>query len=220
MDWNVEARWGTNQLFADGKMIELARWPDQTATDIIMPTNAKADAVTASGNNFIITDAAFNEPAGRWVGAQVWVNLARLDLDGQGWTGTVVANSGNTITVNFGGPPRLGYQAWSVGEGTEYFLFNPTPAAVNATGGVDAMLGAGEWWKNGNTLYVKTRNGAAPSANGMGSNVIEAKKRHFAFWGSTTRSGYTIKDFRLFACAITTDKDATYNRGIGGQSGA
>jgi len=48
----------------------------------------------------------------------------------------------------------------------------------------------------------------------MSSNVIEAKKRHFAFWGSTTRSGYTIKDFRLFACAITTDKDATYNRGI------
>jgi hypothetical protein len=214
MDWNVDARWGTNQVFADGKMIEFARWPDQTSDDIIMPTNAKADAVTASGNLFTITDAAFNEPAGRWVGAQIWVNLARLDLDGQGWTGTVVANSGNTITVDFRSPPRLGYQPWCVGEGTEYFLFNPTPAAVNATGGVDALLGPGEWWKNGNTLYVKTRNGAAPSANGTGQNVIEAKRRHFAFWGSTTRSDYTIKGFRLFACAITTDKDAFYNRGI------
>ena len=215
MDWDVEAKWGTNQVFADGKMIELARWPDQTSNDIVMPTNAKADGVTASGNNFIITDAAFNEPAGRWVGAEVWVNLARLDLDGQGWTGgKVVATSGNTITVDFKGAPRLGYQAWSVGEGTEYFLFNPTPAGVNATGGVDALLGAGEWWKNGNTLYVKTRNGAAPSATGTGANVIEAKRRHFAFWASTTRAGYTIKDFRLFGCAITTDKDATYNRGI------
>jgi hypothetical protein len=215
MDWDVEAKWGTNQVFADGKMIELARWPDQTSSDIIMPNNAKADAVTASGNTFTITDAAFNEPAGRWVGAEVWVNLARLDLDGQGWTGgKVVATSGNTITVDFKGPPRLGYQAWSVGEGTEYFLFNPTPAGVNATGGVDALLSSGEWWKNGNTLYVKTRTGAAPSATGTGSNVIEAKRRHFAFWASTTRAGYTIKDFRLFGCAITTDKDATFNRGI------
>ena len=214
MDWNMEARWGTNQVFADGKMIELARWPDQTATDIIMPTNAKADGVTASGNLFTITDTDFNEPSERWVGAQIWVNLARLDLDGMGWTGTVVATQGNTITVDFRSPPRLGYQAWSVGEGTEYFLFNPTLDGVNATGGVDAVLSPGEWWKNGDTLYVKTRNEGAPSASGTGSNVIEAKRRYFAFWGSTTRSGYTIKDFQLFACAITTDKNATYNRGI------
>ena len=66
-----------------------------------MPTNAVADAITASGNNFIINDADFNEPAARWAGAKIWVNLAHNGFDGQGWTGTVVSTSGTTITVNF-----------------------------------------------------------------------------------------------------------------------
>ena len=215
MNWNVDPNWGANQVFADGKMIEFARWPDQTSPDIIMPTNAKADAAAAaSGNNFTITDADFNEPAARWVGAQIWVNLARNGHDGMGWTGTVVAISGNTITVNFRDAPRFGDQPWGLGPDTEYFLFDPTPAGVHATGGPDALLSNGEWWKDGSTLYVKTPDGAAPSATGTGRNVIEAKRRHFAFWASTTRAGYTIKGFNLFACAITTDKDAKTNRSI------
>lgn len=214
MDWNVDPTFGTNQLFQDGKMIEWARWPDQTSADIVLPSNAKAENVTASGNYFTITDNAFNEPAGRWDGAQIWVNLSMGGLDGMGWTGTVVSTSGNTITVDFREPPRLGNQAWRVGPGTEFFLFSPTSAGVAASGGVDALLSPGEWWKDGNTLYVKTRNGSAPSATGTGTNVIEAKRRHFAFWSSTNRSGYTIKNFHLFAAAITTDKDAKTNRTI------
>jgi len=87
-----------------------------------MPTNAKADNVAAAGgNNFTITDADFNEPAARWVGAQIWVNLARNGHDGMGWTGTVVAVSGNTITVDFRDAPRFGEQPWSLGPDTEYF---------------------------------------------------------------------------------------------------
>ena len=215
MNWDVDPNWGANQVFADGKMIEFARWPDQTSPDIIMPTNAKADAVAAAGgNNFTITDADFNEPAARWTGAQIWVNLARNGHDGMGWTGTVVAVSGNTITVDFRDAPRFGEQPWSLGPDTEYFLFDPTPTGVQATGGVDALLSKGEWWKNGSTLYVKTPDGTAPSATGTGKNVIEAKRRHFAFWASTTRAGYTIKGFNLFACSITTDKDARTNRSI------
>ncbi len=214
MDWDVDPTWGTNQLFQDGKMIEWARWPDQTSSDLVMPTNAKAEGVTASGNYFTITDHAFNEPAGRWDGAKIWVNLSMGGLDGQGWTGTVVSASGNTITVDFREPPRLGNQAWHVGPGTEFFLFDPAPAKVAATGGADALLGPGEWWKDGNTLYVKTTTGQAPHATGTGTNVIEAKRRHFAFWSSTNRAGYTIRNFTLFACAITTDKDARTNRTI------
>jgi hypothetical protein len=212
MDWNVDANWGTNQLFQDGTMIEWARWPDQTSSDIVMPSTAKAEGVTASGNYFTITDNEFNEPAGRWDGAKIWVNLSLGGLDGQGWTGKVVSTSGNTITVDFLEKPRFN-EAWQVGTGTEYFLFDPAPAKVTASGGVNSLLGPGEWWKDGNTLYVKTRNGSAPNASGTGTNVIEAKRRHFAFWCSTTRHSYTIKDFNLFACAVTTDKDAKTNKG-------
>ncbi len=214
MNWNVEAAWGTNQVFSDGKMMQLARWPKQLSEDIVMPTNAIAENVTASGNNFIIRDADFNEPASRWVGAKIWVNLSRNGFDGQGWTGTVTAVSSGAITVNFGEAPRLGNEPWGVGSNTEYFLFDPTPAGVNSTGGVNALLDNGEWWKNGNTLYVKTPDGAAPNILGTGKNTIEAKRRHFAFWASITKSGYTIKGFNLFGCAITTDNNATNNRMI------
>jgi chitodextrinase len=212
MSWDVDPIWGTNQVFQDGTMIELARWPDQTSSDIIMPTNASAENVVASGSNFMITDDQFNEPAGRWVGAKIWINLSRVGIDGQGSTGTVIAHSGNTITFSLVRGARFGNQPWSVGPESEYFLFDPTPAGVAASGGVDALLSPGEWWKDGNTLYVKTRNGGAPNATG--SNVIEAKKRHFAFWSSTTRAGYTIKDFNLFACSVTTDKEAKNNKGL------
>ena len=214
MNWDMDV-WGTNQVFADGKMIELARWPDQTSADIVLPTNAKADAVAASGNNFIITDADFNEPGARWVGAKIWVNLAHNGYDGQGWTGTVLSTSGNTITVNFNEPPRLGDQPWGLGATTEYFLFDPTATGVNATGGINALLSNGEWWKSGTILYVKTPNSAAPSSTISGTNLIEAKRRHFAFIPSVTnKSNYTIKGFNLFACSITTDLNAISNRSI------
>lgn len=212
MSWDVDAKWGSNQLFSDKKMIELARWPDQTSPDIIMPTNAKADRVTADGNYFTIIDLDFNEPSDRWVGSKIWVNLARNGKDGQGWTGIVKSTSGNEITVEFVESPRLGNEPWSFGENTEYFLFDPTPEGVNASGGVNALLSNGEWWKDGNTVYVKTRNGSRPSRTGTGTNTIEAKRRHFGFWASTTRAEYTIQGFNFFACSITTDKDALTNR--------
>ncbi|TAH03468.1 MAG: hypothetical protein EAZ15_02885 [Sphingobacteriales bacterium] len=214
MNWDVTPFWGTNQVFADGKMIDLVRWPAQTATDIVMPTNANANDVTANGNFFIIEDTDFNEPNGRWVGAQIWVNLSNLGYDGQGWTGVVTATNqaAHTITVDFGDPPRLGNQPWNVGENTEYFLFNPTLAGVNATGGINAVLKNGQWFKSGNTLYVKTPNGQAPSATQIGTNVIEAKRRHFAFYALNLRSGYTIKNFELFATSITTDFTPSNNR--------
>jgi chitodextrinase len=214
MNWNVDVTWGSNQLFSDGKMIELARWPDQTSSDIVVPTVAKPDNVTAAGDVVTFTDADFNEPDGRWAGAQIWVNLSNGENDGQGWTGTVTSTNLAAHTITFSFPaPRLGNVPWGLTAGTEYFLFNPAAAGVNATGGPDALLSNGEWWKSGTTLYVKTPNGEAPGSAGAATNVIESKKRHFAFYPSVPRAAYTIKGFNLFACAITTDNNASANRG-------
>ncbi len=215
MNWDMGG-WGTNQLFVDSKMIELARWPDQTSADIVMPTNAVAESVTASGNNFIIYDEQFDEPNSRWVGAKIWVNLARNGYDGQGWTGTVTSTNlaAKTITVAFV-EPRLSNDPWSVGVGTEYFLFDPTPTGVDATGGVNALLSNGEWWKNGSTLFVKTPDASEPNSTGSGTNVVEAKRRHFAFLPlGSNKSNYTIKGFNLFGCTINTDLGAITNRNI------
>lgn len=207
MSWNGEV---ANQLFADKKMMYATRWPKQTSADMINPTDAMAENVeTVSGNLFKITDNQFNEPAGRWVGSDIWVNLSHNGSDGQGWTGKVVEISGNTITVDFREVPRLGDQPWGLGTNTQYYLFNPTPAAVAATGGVNALLGKGEWYKNGTDIYVRTPNDAPPNETGTGINIVEARKRELAFHSSdpeVNRNSYTIKGFNLFACAITTDE--------------
>ncbi len=214
MNWELAEKWGSNQLFSDGKMIELARWPDQKSEDIIMPTNAKADSVSSNGHLLTIYDHQFNEPNARWVGARIWINLSRMGYDGQGWTGTVISHTKNIIVIDFKQNPILGNQPWGLGPEMEYFLFNPTQTGVQVSGGVDALLGAGEWWKDDDTVYVKLANGGAPSSSGAGKNLVEAKRRYFGFWSTGINSGYTINGFELFGCAITTDPNAITNRAV------
>ncbi len=208
MSWNAD---DGNQIFQDGKMLNLVRWPKQTSADVINPSDAKADAVTASGNNFIIYDLDFNEPTTRWVGADIWVNLSHNGADGQGWTGKVIATStsAHTITVNFREPPRLGDIPWGLGNKTQYYLFNPTASGISSSGGIVAILGKGEWYKAGTNLFVRTLNDEVPAATATAPNMIEAKRRSLSFHSSdpeNNRSNYTIKDFNFFACAIVTDE--------------
>ena len=214
MNWELSQNWGSNQVFCNGKMIELCRWPNQLSSDMVMPTNAVAESASASGTFLTITDNEFMEPDGRWVGAKIWINLSRNGYDGQGWTGIVTATSqaNHTITVNFGSNPRLGDEPWGIGKNTEYFLFDPTIDGINATGGVDAVLSNGEWWKNNSTLFVKTPMGLKPFDGITGSEKIESKKRHFAFWASSPKAAYKIKGFNLFSCSITTDNNPWVNR--------
>jgi len=217
MKWNTDSINGGNQLFVDKKMIYLTRWPDQTSTDIVKPTDAIAESVTATGTIVTITDNEFNEPDGRWVGAQAWINLSHNSTDGEGWTCKVTATSlaNHTVTVDFGTTPVLGDKPWGMGKNTEYHLFNPTANAVKATGGVEALLSAGEWWKNADTIYVRTPNSNAPGEIASTENVVEAKKRLFAFKSSDSqvnRSYTVIRNFTLFATSITTDNSYMVRR--------
>jgi uncharacterized protein YjdB len=228
MDWNVDPTFGTNQLFQDRTMIELLRWPKQTSSDIIKPTTAIAQDVAPKGADYFFTlidDQLTEITDNRWVGAKAWINLSRPGTDGQGYTSEVVSISGNTITFKYivediyrgEGVP------YSIGAGTEYFLYDPTPEGIAIAGGINNMLGAGEWWKHPDgTLYVKTRDGGQPQASGS-VNVIEAKKRHFGFWSATypVKSDYTIRGLKFFACSFTTVPDAALyssfqaNQGVG-----
>jgi len=209
MNWDVTMPEKANQLFCDKKMLQLVRWPNQTSTDLIHPTDAKVSAVSRSGNNITITCADFDEPDGRWVGAEIWVNLAVNGHDGHGWTGEIIATNraNKTITYNYRNTPETS-GPWTVEANTEFFIFNPTEAGVGASGGINSVLSPGEWWKNGSTVYVKLPNESKPAEIAEALNVVEAKKRLFAFVGShpiKNYSDYTIKNVDLFASTIVTD---------------
>ena len=177
MSWNYQFEnqrdntYNSNQVFHNGQMIELARWPNQVSSDVVMPTLAYADSVTFSKSNPNLTsndlttfhEASSTDNPNRWVGAKIWVNLARTDMDGHGQTGTVVSATNGSITVS-GIDTRGGNQPWGVGPDTEFYLFQPTVSALNATGGIAAGLDRGEWFLDtaNQQLYVRTPTGAAP----------------------------------------------------------
>jgi pectin methylesterase-like acyl-CoA thioesterase len=90
MPWNYHFEneskdYNSNQVFHNGRMMELVRWPNQTSSDLVQPTLAIADTVTFSksdpalASNDLATfhKADFTDNPARWVGAKIWVNLSR-----------------------------------------------------------------------------------------------------------------------------------------------
>ncbi len=219
----------SDQIFVDGKMLNLTRWPKLTSKDangyydlIYAPENAKATTVTegfASGSysfnkaNLFPSDA----DAAVWKDAQFWLNLSNnrgVGLDGQGWTGTVSNALAGAVIANGCGGHGINDAPWGLGINQEFYVFNPTYEKVFYYGGttliedgVKKLLAEGEWWKDETTLYVKLPGGGVPSATGTGTNVVEAKMRPYSFAPSSSNGlkNTTIKGFKLFATSITTD---------------
>ena len=229
MNWDVTEADQANQVFVDGEMLFNARWPNRTQNFVTAwEEGILDDADDAVGFSSIpgynkkidVYDEEFTEePAARWLGANFYMNLSNPThkKDGQGNTGVVYAIDGNAIT--FVGKGLRSYEQdvnWGIDTDTRYYLFNPTPEGVEATGGVTALLDPGEWWKNGDTLFVKLPNGEAPAASIDGTNLVEAKKYPFAFRpgnSSSTYSDITIRDLDFFATSITTDEDFWNQKG-------
>jgi len=214
--WDVDEWDQSNQVFIDGKMIDLTRWPKNTSLEpIVMPTAAQATKAEQSSNNSILLyDDDFDEPTERWRNSKIWVNTANNNHDGYGATSIASYTSSvnhfiKVLPPNSFRPFIVGDVNFGVGRGTEYYLFDPYPQGVYLTGGPDAVLARGEWWKNGDTLYVKTPDGTAPANNISEENLIEVKKRCWAFIPAddgVLRHHITIKNMDLFACNIATER--------------
>jgi hypothetical protein len=212
MPWDFTSDFQSNQIFVNERMVHLTRWPSNRGT-LTRPTDAKVVRAADAGDGKITftMDESFDEPDGRWNGAQVWVNLS-LNQDGQGQTGTVVStdNEANTITVSgidnrtFNEGKNNPDQAWGVGPGTELYMFNPTLAALQSSGGVEQALDHGEWWHDAanRQLYLKTLDGSTPEIHD-----VEAKRRSYAF-DLSNKSYITVRGFRLLGTSITTDNGA------------
>lgn len=222
VDWDINEGGQSNQVFIDGEMIHLTRWPDAPGSDLVNnPNLAVAEGADFIGNGSSgsyynpkivdITDEDFDDNPGRWQGAKVWINLSNPlnRKDGMGISGEVISVNGSKIRV-MGSEFRTGDVHWGIDEGTRFFMFDPTPQAVEESGGVSQLLSSGEWWKNGNVLYVKTRDGNPPASAIGEPNLVEVRKFLFAFKPSEEKKvlkDVTIKGFHLFGNSITTDAD-------------
>ncbi|HEX8550705.1 MAG TPA: DUF1565 domain-containing protein [Abditibacteriaceae bacterium] len=219
MPWNYHFEnerdeYNSNQVFHNNQMLEIARWPTQTSTDLVRPTLALADSITFSKSdpalerNDLATfhEGDFTDNPARWVGAKIWVNLARNGTDGQGQTGTVVSATAGSITAT-GIDTRGGDGAWSIGEGTEFYLFQPTLEALNNSGGIAPALDRGEWFIDAaaKQIYLRTPSGQKPTAT-----AVEAKRRTYGF-NFDGDSYLTLRGINLFATSLTTD-DLAANR--------
>ncbi len=213
MDWDINETDQTNQIFVDEKMIYLTRWPDQTNDDYVLsPVMAEMNGVEEINiNTGEITDFEFDaeQDTALWEGGHIFINLSNPDcrMDGHGKTETIEIVDGKIRVRAFGAGRYKDCDNWAIAAGSKYYLFNPTPEGVAATGGVTALLSNGEWWKHNDTLFIKMPDGGAPASSLGESNLVEAKKYPFAFRPDSggTFSNVTIKDINLFATSITTD---------------
>ena len=213
MPWNYHFEnesqdYNSNQVFHNGQMMELVRWPNQTSPDLVRPTLAIADSVTFSKSdpalksNDLATfhEADFADSPARWIGAKIWVNLSRNGTDGQGQTGVVVSAAKGSITAK-GIDTRGGNGAWSIGEGTEFYLFQPTLTALQNSGGIASAVDRGEWFIDADAkqIYLRTSDGKKPE-----NGEIEAKRRTYGF-NFDGDSYLTLRGINLFATSLTTD---------------
>ncbi len=184
-----------DQVFVDGQMMNLARWPNTT-----LDLSRQVKAAAASGSYVAKTNAdgtstgtyadpALTQAAGFFKGATIHF------LSGPVWvaqTGTVTSSAPGSVQFQWKLlAPNMIPQA-----GNPYYLF-----------GLLSLLDTpGEWFIDApsNTLYLWPPQNDAPDLH-----VIETKRRDYAF-DLSGLSYINVQKLSLFACAINSSPASQY----------
>ena len=183
----------TDQVFVDGKMMNLARWPNM-GLEISFPNKAHTEKfISKSRNGNITTGVMEDNEIPQDVdlsGAEIffqpnfnawsWAFTGKVkNIDGPRFTFESFSNSGKDFDQDV-------YH-----QNSRYFLFNK----------YELLDTAAEWFhdKNEEQLYLWFPDGSEP-----GEHMVEAKKRDYGF-NLSKKSHIIIKGFKLFGCNITTD---------------
>lgn len=185
------------QVFADGQMLNEARWPN-ASLDVSHP--AKATIASVIGNvmvngkhRAVVTDPTLTQPSGYWTGASISFGT---DKNYMLSTGTVIESLPGTLTFEYGAT-----------SGTAVSAANPMPVAGNQYflfGKRAALDAPGEWYYDATDrkLFVWL-----PDSDDPSDHVIEIKRRDWGF-DLSRKSHITIQGLRLFAATVTTDTAA------------
>lgn len=183
------------QIFVDGAMVNLARWPN-TSLDVSNPVKSTLTKFISKTRDKATnwTTAVFedeNLPDGvSFVGAEIFI---QPNKDAWSWalSGVITAQNGKQLTLRSRSDSGQDGKQEVYAVGSRYYLHNQKQ-----------MLDSnGEWFHDraAGLLYLQTPVGDNPA-----QHTIEARKRDFAF-DLADKSYITIQGFELFACTITTD---------------
>jgi hypothetical protein len=189
----------SDQVFVDGEMASLAKWPNNTSPNPSQPAKSKITKFTSKSRAGNVTTIVFEDsalPTGDYADAEIYI---QPNVNAWSWTfsAKVTSVSGKSITVNsFNDSGKDGNSA-VIPVNSRYYIFNK----------LSLLDSPGEWFhdKITNLLYLWSPDNADPT-----SKKVEAKKREYAF-DLSNKSYIEIKNIKLFACTITTDRDAGGN---------
>lgn len=176
---------GNNQIFVDNKMVNEARWPNQTL-NLSHPAVRTIKTAKATSTSATITDSGLTQSSGFWVGATINIGA------GNGW----VVQSGKVTASGVG---------WLTFSYTETSIYE-VPAAGNhyyLTGLSKELDSAGEWFRNSNgTVSLWT-----PASDNPANHLVEAKVRKYGFDVSNV-STINIQGIHFFACTINSNANS------------
>ncbi len=206
------------QLFIDGEMMVLARYPNiEPGCEIMQPglsAYLTIDRRTSENNisgqtewgpirkggakRVGFTDAALTQPAGFFDDASIWIKPEENRSWGFGMVGPVTKHTKGALEIQLADRVDSFYDFHN--GHTRYFLYDSKNL-------LDAPR---EWWldKASKTLYVITPDGSSPA-----EHRVEMKRRDYAF--DLSESSYvTVRGLYVFGATITTDN--VCGDGIGG----
>lgn len=153
MNWNLSAE---NQIFANGVMVDEARWPNNTGSQF-SPIRALADSGTAT----TLTDAELPGVEGEWAGARLWC------AGKQGWVCWDAPVTGyNAVDKTLTFDPQTG-------DARSYPPQTDSPYVL--MGVRSALDQAGEWWYDSTTGRLLLW---APGDGNPSGLMVEARKRN------------------------------------------
>ena len=158
------------QIFKDGEMQHLARWPNvATMDDLFDRTKLRQRNSTSNWQSNTITDSGIPNISGGWTGGTVWIT---------GWyaahTHTISSHSGTTINFQ----PSFGDLRFH-----QYYYL---------TGKLGALDQAKEWHYESGVLYFWQTGGGSPTG-------VEYKARNWGF-DVRGKTSVTIKGLTFIGC--------------------
>lgn len=177
-----------NQVFVDGNMGDLARWPNNTDGDVMTFDGAAVD----SGSSTNIYDASLPNQSTDWYEGGIVVSQSQ-NVWGIWGTSITGSGGGNIYFDTLYGNIPLYMNPGTVESGAgpnQYYI-------AGLLGLLDTSM---EWYYDSSAgrLYLRVPGGGSPAAT-----TVEFKKRKLAF-DLTSRSYIQIKDLSMKAAAITT----------------